>query len=88
MDAEYSDMSIKRMALERPDDIKDVLRKEILAYLRDKELSQYGVAKMLKLPSSYINQVLGTDTKAVSFSKLCEIASAIGMKLTLLIEKK
>lgn len=84
----YDGMSLKRISLEKPDNIKDVLKREILAYLRDQELSQYGVANLTGLPAPYINQVLGSETKAVSFSKLCEIASKIGMKLTLVIDKK
>ncbi|MDB5038387.1 MAG: hypothetical protein JWQ35_1915 [Bacteriovoracaceae bacterium] len=80
-------MRTKRIGLEKPDDIKDVLKKEIFEFMKDNDLSQYGVAKLLGCPPSYIIQTLGS-TKPVSFSKLCEIASTIGMKLTLLIEKK
>ncbi len=88
MDVLYTGMSMKRISLEKPDDIKDVIRREIISYLRHNNLSQYGVAKEMGLPASYINQVLSSQPKAVSFSKLCEIAHRIGMKLTLVIEKK
>lgn len=80
-------MRTKRIALTKPDDIKDLLKQEILSYMKDHNYSLYGVAKMLEVPSPYIIQVMGSG-KPVSFSKLCEIAHGIGMKLTLLIEKK
>ena len=81
-------MGSKRISLENTEDIKDVLRREIVSFMKANDLSQYGVSKTLGLPSAYVNQVLGGKQKAVSFGKLCEIASGIGMKLTLVIEKK
>ena len=79
-------MPPKRIALGNTENIKDVLKQEIVAFMKTNELSQHTVGKMCDLPAPYVNQILGD--KAVSFSKLCEIATKIGMKLTLLIEKK
>ncbi|MGE4107381.1 MAG: hypothetical protein AB7F66_09220 [Bacteriovoracia bacterium] len=78
----------KRIDLENIEDIKELLRKEIVVFMKAHSMSQYGVSKDLGLPAAYINQVLGGKQKAVSFAKLCEIANKIGMKLTLIIGKK
>ena len=79
-------MIAKKVPLQGVEDIKTVLKREIISFMTTNDLSQYAVAEMCKLPSPYINQILGT--KAVSIGKLLEIASRIGMKLTLVIEKK
>lgn len=84
----YHTYNMKRISLEKPDAVKDILKKEILAFMREQNLSQYGVAKMLDLPTSYVNALFSSRDKPVSFSKLCEIANAIGMKLTLIIGRK
>ncbi len=81
-------MGTKRIDLENTDDIKELLRKEIVSFMKAHNMSQYGVSKELGLPAAYINQILSGKQKAVSFAKLCEIASKIGMKLTLIIGKK
>ena len=83
----YSGMASKRIALTNVNDIKNVLKKEIAHFLKENNLSQYGAGKICDLPASYINQILGSDEKPVSFAKLCQVASKVGMKLTLLIEK-
>ena len=81
-------MGTKRIALENVEDIKDILKEEILTFMKANDLSRYGVSKICGLPASYVNEVFGSGKKAVSFGKLCEIAHQIGMKLTLVIEKK
>ncbi len=88
MDIYRNGMSVKRIALINVDNIKDVLKREITLYMKENDLSQYGVGKICDLPTPYINQVLGPEEKPVSIAKLCQIATAIGIKLTLLIEKK
>ena len=79
-------MTAKKVPLQNIEDIKATLKREIIAFMKNSGLSQYDVAAVCKLPSPYVNQIL--SSKAVSIGKLIEIASAIGMKLTLVIEKK
>ena len=76
----------KKVPLHDPEGVKHLLKKEIIAYMKSEGMTQDEVAEMCGLRSTYINQVLGT--KSVSFAKLCEIADKIGLRLTLVIEKK
>src|SRR5665213_793237 len=79
-------MSQKRIHLSVIENVTDVVRKEIVLFMQDKGLSQYRVAKMCGWTPSYVLRIL--DSKGVSLNKLFEVANKIGMKLTLLIEKK
>lgn len=79
-------MSQKRIRLTDIEDVTDIVRKEIVSYMQDKELSQYRVAKMCGWTPSYVIRIL--DSKGATLNKLFEVANKIGMKLTLLIERK
>ncbi len=79
---------VKKVPLQNVDDLKPLLRREIVAFMRDNNLSQYDVAETCKLPSPYINQILSSKAKSVSFGKLCEVANKIGLQLSLIIENR
>lgn len=81
-----SAVNVKKIPLRNTEEGKTALRNEIVSFMKDHDFSQHDVAKKCELPVPYVNQVLGTGAKAVSFAKLCDMASQIGMKLTLLVE--
>lgn len=80
-------MSSKKVPIRDAENMKNVLRHEIGAFMKSNDLSQYDVARICNLPSPYINQILSSKTKSVSFAKLCDVANKIGLKLCLVIER-
>ena len=81
-------MTVKKISMKDVDEAKTALKQAIVSFMRDNELSQHDVAKRCDLPVPYVNQILGDQGKPVSFAKLCEVASRLGLKLSLLIEHK